>query len=354
MELLKKTINNIKSLDKDAMSEASKRQDILTKPKGSLGRLEELSVQIAGIQRRSLPVCDKKAILTFAGDHHVVYEEGIASAPIEITAQMVANFTRGGAAVNILADHCGARVVVIDQGVASEYERAGYIKNKFIAPGAANIAKGPAMSREQAIRALEGGIETVMEELENGLDIIGVGEMGIGNTTPSSAIYSLYTGLEPDVVTGPGAGIDEEIVKRKIEVVKKAIEINKPDKNDAIDVLSKIGGFEIGGMAGAMLGAAANNIPVVVDGFISTAAACLARTLCPGIDDYLILSHHSAETGFIHASNYVGQKPLLDLGLRLGEGTGAALGISIVEASIKALKKMATFEQAGVIDVKEI
>ncbi len=354
MTLLEKTINGIKPLDKESMDQASSRQDILTKPQGSLGRREQLSIQVAGIQRRARPVCEKKAIFTFAGDHNVVYEEGIASAPIEITAQMVSNFSRGGAAVNILANHCGARVVVIDMGVATKYDGNDSVKNKFIAPGTSNIAKGPAMTREQAISSLEGGIETVLEEIENGLDIMGVGEMGIGNTTPSSAIYSLYTGLDPQLVTGSGAGIDEKKMKKKIEVVKRSLEINNPDKSDAIDVLSKIGGFDIGGMAGAMLGAAANHIPVVVDGFISTAAACLARALSPLVDDYLILSHHSAETGFVHASNHVGQKPLLDLGLRLGEGTGSALGISIVEASIKTINEMATFEQAGVIDVKEI
>ena len=215
------------------------------------------------------------------------------------------------------------------------------------------------MTRKQAVKAIEGGIEAVVEEINEGLDILGVGEMGIGNTTPSSAIYSLYTGLSPEVVTGPGAGIDCDTLKKKVEVVERSLKINNPDKDDAIDVLSKIGGFEIGGfeiggMAGAMIGAAANKIPVVVDGFISTAAACLARTLCPLIDDYLILSHHSAETGFGHATNHVGKKPLLDLGLRLGEGTGAALGISLADAAIRALKEISTFDQAGVIDVKEI
>jgi len=352
--LLEKTVQSIKPLDNVSMTEAQQRQNNLTKPRGSLGRLEDLSVQLAGIQRNPLPEFNNKAIFTFAGDHHVVFEEGIASAPMEITAQQVCNFTTGGGAVNALANHCGARVVLIDMGVASPYDRKEYVKDKFIAPGAANIATGPAMSREQAVRAFEAGIESVIEEIDNGLDILGVGEMGIGNTTPSSAIYSLYTGLSPELVTGPGAGISEEILLKKIDVIKRALKINQPDREDAVDVLSKIGGFEIGGMAGAMLGAAASNIPIVVDGFISTAAVCLARTLNPLVDQYIILSHQSAETGFIHAADYLGSVPLLDLGLRLGEGTGAALGISLADAAVRALREMATFEQAGVTDVKEL
>ena len=354
MDLLNKIIKSIIPLDETAMKKAEERQNILTKPKGSLGRLEDLSIQIAGIRKNALPDLTHKAVFTFAGDHHVVFEEGIASAPMEITAQQVCNFTRGGGAVNALASHCGARVVVIDMGVATAYDRHKSVKNKFVGSGAANISRGPAMTREQAVQSLEGGIESVLEELDNGLDILGVGEMGIGNTTPSSAIYSLYTGLSPRLVTGPGAGIEEEILEKKIDVITRALEINKPDKNDAIDVLAKIGGFEIGGMAGAMLAAASENIPVVVDGFISTAAACLARTLNPLVDDYLILSHNSAETGYGHASGFVGKTPLLDLGLRLGEGTGAALGISIADAAVRTLKEISTFDKAGVTDVKKL
>lgn len=354
MKLLESTIKSIQPLDDVSMKKAQHRQNLLTKPLGSLGRLEDLSIQLAGIQRNPLPEFKNKAIFTFAGDHHVVFEEGIASAPMEITAQQVCNFTRGGGAVNALASHCGARVVIIDMGIATPYDRKEFVKNKFIAPGAANISIGPAMSREQAVRAFEAGIEAVIEEIDKGLDILGVGEMGIGNTTPSSAIYSLYTGLSPEFVTGPGAGISEDLLLKKIDVIKRALKVNQPQKEDAVDVLSKIGGFEIGGMAGAMLGAAANNIPVVVDGFISTAAACLARTLNPLVDQYLILSHHSAETGYSHAMGYMGSKPLLDLGLRLGEGTGAALGISLAEAAVTTLRNMATFDQAGVTDVKEI
>ena len=351
MELLQNTLKKIKPLHEESMENVRARQNTLTKPPGSLGRLEDLSVQLAGIQRKAMPDLTHKAIFTFAGDHHVVFEEGIASAPMEITAQQVVNFTKGGGAVNALAGYCGARVVIIDMGVGTAYEGAGAVKNKNVGKGASNISKGRAMTREQAIQSLEGGIESVLEEIEKGLDIMGVGEMGIGNTTPSSAIYSLYTGLSPESVTGPGAGIPEEIIRKKVEVIKRALEVNKPDKNDAIDVLSCIGGFEIGGMAGAMLAGAANSIPVVVDGFISTAAACLARSLNPLVDEYLILSHHSAETGFVHASEHLEKKPLLDLGLRLGEGTGAALGISLAEASVAALRDMATFQEAGLSDI---
>jgi nicotinate-nucleotide--dimethylbenzimidazole phosphoribosyltransferase len=346
MELLQETIKKITPLHRESMGKARDRQNILTKPPGSLGRLEDLSIQLAGIQRKALPDLNHKAIFTFAGDHHVVFEEGIASAPIEITAQQVSNFTRGGGAVNVLAKHCGARLVIIDMGVATDYTGKELVKNKFVGPGVSNISRGRAMTREQAVQSLEGGIEAVLEEIENGLDILGVGEMGIGNTTSSSAIYSLYTGLSPEEVTGPGAGISEVLLRKKIDVIKRALEINNPDKEDAIDVLSCIGGFEIGGMAGAMLAAAANNIPVVVDGFISTAAACLARSLNPLVDDYLILSHLSAENGFVHASDFLGKKPLLDLGLRLGEGTGAALGIFLTDASVRTLREMATFQEA--------
>ncbi|MBN2656495.1 MAG: nicotinate-nucleotide--dimethylbenzimidazole phosphoribosyltransferase [Spirochaetales bacterium] len=354
MDLLNKTLNGIKPLDPGAMEKARERQFKLTKPPGSLGRLEELSITIAGIQRNPLPSLEKKAIFTFAGDHHVVFEENIASAPMEITAQQVLNFVSGGGAVNALANHCGARLVIVDMGVATPYDRPSIVKDKRVGNGAANISRGPAMTREDAIMALEGGISSVLEELENGLDIIGVGEMGIGNTTPASAIYSLYTGLDPAEVTGPGAGIDEETIKRKVEVIRRAIDINNPRRDDAIDVLSKIGGFEIGGMAGAMIGAASKGIPVVVDGFISTAAALLAEQLNSDISGYLILSHHSAERGYGHAAGFMKQKPLLDLGLRLGEGTGAALGISLCDAAVRALKEIRTFDQAGVTDVTEL
>lgn len=354
MDLLKETLEEIKTLDKQAMDKASDRQNRLTKPPGSLGRLEELSIRLAGIQRRALPQIERKVIYTFAGDHHTVFEENIASAPMEITAQQVLNFSSGGGAVNALAASCGAELVVIDMGIATKYNRPATILDKRVGFGAANITKGPAMSREEAIRSLEGGIEVVMDLKGNTPDIIGVGEMGIGNTTPASAIFSLYTGLDPVNVTGPGAGINEETIKRKVQVISKALTVNKPEKSDAIDVLSKIGGFEIGGMAGAMIAAASKGIPVVVDGFISTAAALLAEQLNPVIADYLILSHKSAERGYEHAAGFLKQKPLLDLGLRLGEGTGAALGITICEASVRALRDIQTFDEAGVIDITEI
>ncbi|MBB6479070.1 nicotinate-nucleotide--dimethylbenzimidazole phosphoribosyltransferase [Spirochaeta isovalerica] len=354
MDLLKKTLADIKPLDEKAMDKARERQYKLTKPPGSLGRLEDLSIIIAGIQRQALPEIKNKAIFTFAGDHHVVFEEDIASAPMEITAQQVLNFVSGGGAVNALANHSGARLVLIDMGVATPYDRPDSVKDKRVGKGASNISRGPAMTRLEAVKALEGGIESVLEEIGIGLDIIGVGEMGIGNTTPASAIYALYTGADPEEVTGPGAGIDDETIKRKIEVIRKALDVNKPDKTDPIDVLAKIGGFEIGGMAGAMLAAASKGIPVVVDGFISTAAALLADQLSPEISPYLILSHHSAERGYGHAAGFMKQKPLLDLGLRLGEGTGAALGISLCEAAVRALKEIRTFDQAGVTDVTEL
>ncbi|QEN03912.1 nicotinate-nucleotide--dimethylbenzimidazole phosphoribosyltransferase [Thiospirochaeta perfilievii] len=349
MSLIEDINSLIKPLDLKAMEGARVRQNRLTKPPGSLGRLEELSINVAGIKGEVFPHMDNKAILTFAGDHHVVFEEGIASAPMEVTAMQVDNFVRGGGAVNVLAKHAGARVVVIDMGVATPYKSKTGVKNKFVASGAKNISKGPAMSRDEAIKSVIGGIETVLEEIDNGLDIVGIGEMGIGNTTPSSAIFSLYTGLDPIEITGPGAGIDSAVLDKKVNIVKRALEVNNPNKDDMFDVLSKIGGFEIGGMVGAIICCAAKKIPVVIDGFISTAAGVLATSYNPLISDYLFLSHKSAETGYKHVFDFFKTTPILDLGLRLGEGTGAALGISIIDAAVKSLKDISTFEEAGIV-----
>lgn len=354
MELLKKTLEKISPLDDKAMNAAKDRQFKLTKPAGSLGRLEDLSIRIAGIQGRALPEIKNKAIFTFAGDHHVVFEENIASAPMEITVQQVLNFAAGGGAVNALAGYCGARLIIVDAGSATPYEIPSNVKDRRVGNGAANISRGPAMTEEQAVRSIEAGIETVLEEFEKGLDIVGIGEMGIGNTTPASAIFSLYTGRSPVEVTGPGAGIDEVTIRKKVGVIERALEVNRPDRENPLDVLAKIGGFEIGAMTGAMIAAAACRVPVMVDGFISTAAALLAVQLNPLIEGYLILSHQSAEKGYSHGAGFLGQKPLLDLGLRLGEGTGAAIGISIAEAAVTALRNIRTFDEAGVTDVTEL
>jgi nicotinate-nucleotide--dimethylbenzimidazole phosphoribosyltransferase len=261
---------------------------------------------------------------------------------------MVYNFIGGGAGINVLARHVGARVVVADLGVASKIERHRDLIDKKVAMGTQNMAKEPAMSREQAIRSLEAGIELVEDELPKGIDILGTGDMGIGNTTSSSAIAAALTGADVATVTGRGTGLDDEVWRRKVEVIQKALEINRPNQNDAIDVLSKVGGFEIGGIAGVILAGAKYRIPVVIDGFISGAAALIATSLSPQVKPYLIASHQSVEPGHKIILEHLDLKPLLNLDLRLGEGTGAALGIFLVEASLKILDEMATFAEAGV------
>jgi nicotinate-nucleotide--dimethylbenzimidazole phosphoribosyltransferase len=351
---LEKTISEIKPLDEEAMKLAKERQDTLTKPQGSLGMLEELSIRVAGIQAKALPEIKHKAVITMAGDHGVV-EEGVSAYPKEVTPQMVYNFIRGGAGINVLARHVGARVIVVDMGVAADLQLAGEegFRSKKIAYGTRNFVKGPAMSRSEAVRSIEAGIEVMEEELEEGLDIVATGDMGIGNTTPSSAIVAAITGRHPRRVTGRGTGIDDEAFERKIRVVEKALEVNRPDPSDAIDVLSKVGGFEIGGLAGVILAGAANRVPVVLDGFISGAAALIAHALAPRARDYMIAAHQSVEAGHAVVLEHLGLKPLVNLDLRLGEGTGAALGISLVEAGVKILREMATFAEAGVSEAEE-
>ena len=347
MEKLERTIRQIKPLDRDAMRQAQARQDTLTKPQGSLGRLEELSIQVAGITGQARPRTGDKVIVTMAGDHGVV-AEGVSAYPSEVTAQMVYNFLRGGAGINVLACHVGARVVIVDMGVAGELESHPDLVNRKVAFGTRNMARGPAMSHAQAIQAIEGGIEVVEQELIKGMDIVGVGDMGIGNTTPASAITAAITGAPVAEVTGRGTGIDDERLQHKIEVIEQALALNQPDPDDPLDVLAKVGGFEIGGIAGVAIGAAAHRIPVVLDGFISGAGALIAAELAPQVKDYMIAAHCSVEIGHRWILDRLGLTPLFDLGLRLGEGTGAALGISIVEAAVKILNEMATFGQAGV------
>lgn len=344
---LEDLIAQIQPLEQTASTAAQARQDTLTKPQGSLGRLEALSIQLAAISGQPLPGIRHKVIITMAGDHGVV-AEGVSAYPQEVTSQMVLNFLRGGAAINVLARHVGARVVVVDMGVAADLEPHPDLLVKKIAPGTGNIAKGPAMSREQALRAVMTGAEAVEAEMDRGLDIVGVGDMGIGNTTPSAAIAAALTGHPPAEIVGRGTGVDEAGLARKVAAVELALATNQPDPADALDVLAKVGGFEIGGMAGAMLAGAAHRRPVVVDGFISTAAAMIGVGLAPLVRPYLIASHCSQERGHRVMLDWLELIPLLDLDLRLGEGTGAALGISLAEAACRILCEMATFDEAGV------
>ncbi|OGO00575.1 MAG: nicotinate-nucleotide--dimethylbenzimidazole phosphoribosyltransferase [Chloroflexi bacterium RBG_13_52_12] len=347
MELLTKTIENIKPPDEKAMAEARARQDQLTKPAGSLGRLEEVSIKIAGIQGKAKPVIKDKAMITMAADHGVV-DEKVGNWPREVTAQMVENFLRGGAGINVLARQVGARIVFVDMGIASDLQPDKQLIVKKIDYGTKNICLGPAMTVEQAVKAVESGIDILNAESEKGLDIVGTGDMGIGNTTASSAVFAALSGKMAVEVTGRGTGLSDEQLAHKIDVIKRALAVNKPNPSQPLEVLAKVGGFEIGGLTGVMLGAAARHIPVVIDGFISGAAALIAVTLAPQVKDYIIAAHVSAEAGHAAMLNYMGLKPLLSLDMRLGEGTGAALGIFLAEAAVRTLNEMATFAEAAV------
>lgn len=345
-ELIEKTVSQIKPLDRDIIERAGKRLDNLTKPKGSLGRLEELAKKVAGITEKKAPGLDKKIVFTFAGDHGVT-QEGVSAYPKEVTAQMVFNFLRGGAAINVLARHIGAVVKVVDMGVGEDLEiKSENLQIRKIGYGTRNMAVEPAMTREEAEKSICAGIEVVESEKE--VDIIGVGDMGIGNTTPSSAIVAAITGEPVAKVTGRGTGIDGAALNNKISVIEKALSVNSPDAGDPVDVLAKVGGFEIGGIAGCILGGAARRKPVVIDGFISTAGALIASELAPSVKQYLVASHLSVEIGHKIMLDKLGLKPLLELDLRLGEGTGAVLGMFMCEASIRILNEMATFEEASV------
>jgi len=348
---LNKILNSIKPLDKKSMSLARQRQDSLTKPHGSLGKLEELSVHIAGIKAVPLPQLEHKVIFTMAADHGVV-AECVALYPQEVTRQMVLNFLNGGAGINILAKHIGARVIFVDMGVIGGFPPTPGLVCRMIDFGTKNMAQGPAMTLQQARDSIEAGIDLVESELNKGLDIIGTGDMGIGNTTASSAIFAAISGYPVDKITGRGTGIDDKQLSHKVNVIEQALKVNKPNPKEPLDVLAKVGGFEIGGLAGVILAGAAHRIPVAIDGFISGAAALIATSLSSQVKDYLIAAHLSAEAGHKLLLDFLGLKPILNLNMRLGEGTGAALGISLAEASTKILTQMSTFAEADVSEAE--
>jgi len=347
MTELSKLLERIAAPDGAAGLEAQRCLDQLTKPPGSLGRLEELARRLAEITGTCPPVITHPVIFTLAGDHGVV-EEGVSAYPQVVTAQMVENFLRGGAAVNVLARHAGARVVVADLGVAAPLVEHVSLKAMKIAPGTRNMSRGPAMTRAEARAAIEAGIELVESEQRRGLDLIGTGEMGIGNTTAASAMLAVFTGAPIEDVTGRGTGLDEAGRHRKVQAIERALLVNGPDPGDALDVLAKVGGFEIAGLAGVVLAGAARRIPVLLDGFITGAAALAAVRLKPEARYVLLASHRSAEPGHRHALDALGLDPYLDLGMRLGEGTGAALCIDLARAAVTILTEMATFKSAGV------
>lgn len=352
MELLKKTVAAVEPRSEEHRQKASEHILNLTMPRWALGRILDLAVDIAGMTRNlKIPVRQKNIVL-FAGDHGVV-AEGVSDQPQDVTRQMVYNFINRGAGINVLAANAGADVTVVDIGVAGdlhELAASGRIIDRKIARGTNNFCKGPAMTREQAVRALEAGID-IARTLAPSTDVFGTGEMGIGNTTPSSAIIAVLSG-NSDIASlvDRGAGLPEHKLPKKVDAIKRGIELNKPDPNDGIDVLSKIGGYEIAGIAGLIIGAASMHKPVVVDGFISTAGALVAHSICPNSAHYMIFAHGSMERGHKFMLEKLGQKPLLDLNMRLGEGTGAALAMNLLDASHMVMTRMATFSSAGVTD----
>jgi nicotinate-nucleotide--dimethylbenzimidazole phosphoribosyltransferase len=350
--MMKRTLERITPVKAEFEEMAQKRLDNLTKPRGSLGRLEEFARRLVAITENHRPELDKKVIFTFAGDHGVA-DEGVSAYPKEVTPQMVINFLNGGAGINVLARHAGAEVVVVDIGVDFNFETlqtwyAVPLLKKKVVMGTKNMRKGPAMTRQEAERCIAVGIELAGEYAKEGYSIFGTGDMGIANTTPSAAIAAVLTGSPVSAVTGRGTGITDDALQNKITVIEDSIRLNRPDSKDALDVLSKIGGAEIGGIAGLIIGAATNRIPVVIDGFISTAGALIAYRLEPAVKDYMFAAHNSVEIGHKVMLEKIGMRPILDLEMRLGEGTGAALAMLLIEAGLKIYKEMATFGDAGV------
>lgn len=348
MELLNKTVKGINPIDELAKSEADKHLDSLIKPIGSLGTLERIAIQLAGITGQKINTFEKKSTIVMAADNGV-HEEGVSACPQEITAAQTINMTKGLTGICVLSKHAGSDVTIVDIGVKGDLNTAGII-NKKISHGTNNMAKGPAMTRAQAVTALEVGIELVGELVSKGYKIFGTGEMGICNTSTSSAVLMALTDISVENAVGKGAGLTDADYENKKRVIERALEVNKPDKNDVLDVLSKVGGYDIAGMAGCFLGAAYHRVPIVIDGFISTVAALAAYKLNPLVKDYMFASHCSEEIGYKHAISILGLEPMLNLHMRLGEGTGCPLAFNIIEASQAVISNMATFEQAAIND----
>lgn len=347
--LLEETRAAVQPLDPGWLAKAQERLDQLTKPRGSLGRLEELAAWYVAVRQEFMPTMEKKVVVIFAGDHGVV-AEGVSAYPQEVTFQMVANFVRGGAGINVLARHVGAEVQVVDIGVNYDFAGMPGLLHRKVAPGTRNLAREAAMSREEAIAALTVGIEVAHAAIDQGADVLATGEMGIGNTTPAAALAAAFTGQTAAAVTGRGTGVDDQTYQHKVQVIERALTVHRPDPGKPLEVLAKLGGLEIAGLTGLILGAATRRRPVLVDGFIATAGALVAVNLCPAVRDYLQAAHQSAEQGHRLVLEALGLRPLLQLDMRLGEGTGAALGLSLLEAGLKIYREMATFAEAGVSD----
>jgi len=345
--LLERTLKRIRPLDRSFEGEAQNRLDALTKPQGSLGKLEELARRVAVIQGKVPPQLGRKQLFVFVADHGIT-EEGVSAYPKEVTAQMTYNFLRGGAAINVLARHYGIEVEVIDVGVDCEFSNPSGLRNCKVRRGTDNFSRGAAMSRAEAVQCIETGIGIVEGVATENLFLLGAGEMGIGNTSSAAAILCALTGAAPRDVVGRGTGIDDSTLRKKVAAIERGLEVNRPDPKDPLDVLTKVGGLEIGAMTGVILGAAAFRIPMVLDGFISGAAALLAERLCHHIHDFLFASHLSVETGHGVLLKALKLPPAMDLKMRLGEGTGACILMGLIEAAAKILGEMATFDSAGV------
>ena len=348
MEIFERTAAGIRPSYEESKKEAAERLDKLVKPIGSLGKLEDIAVKISGITGKQKNSFEKKVTIIMASDNGVA-EEGVSAAPQAVTALMTINFLKGITGVCVLSKHAGADIRVVDIGVGSDLEYPGLI-NRKVRKGTSNMVKGPAMSREEAISAIETGIEMVSQLVKEGYSLFGTGEMGIGNTSTASAVAMAFLGCSAEEAVGKGVGLTEEGYASKKSVIERAISINKPDPYDPIDVLSKVGGFDIAGMTGCFLGAAYCRVPIVIDGFISAAAALAAYRINPLVRDYIIPSHLSAEPGYSLVINEIGLEPLLDLNMRLGEGSGCPLAFNIIEAAEAIISDMATFEEATIRD----
>ncbi len=346
-EIIQEVADEIPAIEPEWQRRALRHLDNLTKPRGSLGRLEEIAVRLAGIEQSDLLDCKNKAIFTLAADHGVT-EENVSAYPKAVTGQMVRNFLLGGAAINVLCRQFGIEVIVVDIGVDGKVDLDARLVDRKVANGTHNMARGPAMEENELAAALTVGVELAAGAAERGSRLIGTGEMGIGNTTAASAITAVLTGRPASEVTGVGTGLDSAGVARKIAVIERAIAVNRPNRADAIDVLQKVGGLEIAGLTGLILGAAARRLAVVVDGFISTAGAALACALEPRVGNFLFAAHRSIEPGHGFLLELIAQRPLLDLEMRLGEGTGSALAMAVIESAANLFNQMATFSSAGV------
>jgi nicotinate-nucleotide--dimethylbenzimidazole phosphoribosyltransferase len=346
--LLEDTIAAIGPLDAAAVAAARERQELLTKPSGSLGRLEDVSVQLAGIAGQCPPPLPEPAVVAVFAADHGVHAQGVTPWPQEVTAQMVANFIASGAAVNAIATQAGASVCVVDVGVAADLPTARGLLSRKVRPGTADMTEGPAMSLEEARLAVETGIKVAADLVEEGNRCLITGDMGIANTTASAALIAVFTMSTPALVTGRGTGIDDPTWARKVEVVRRALELHRCDAAAPLETLAAVGGLEHAALAGFILGGAARRVPVLLDGVIACAAAVAARAFAPQVTDYLIAGHLSTEPGALRALDALGLQPLLDLGMRLGEGSGAVLALPVVGAAARVLRDMATFDSAGV------